>query len=87
MTSITLFDTVILDDAVSGPLGLKVWPASALEPILRAFRKRVLMDGFKQNFNGDITIHHKKGSHHGGRPRGLKQFQEDISQQKNRGRR
>ena len=86
MTFITLFDTAILDDAVEGPIGLKIWPPSALEKITKEYHKRVLINGFKQNFNGDITIH-RKGSHHRGRPRGLKQFQEDISQQKNRGKR
>ena len=59
MASITLFDSVTLDDAASGPLGLKVWPPHYLEPTLRGFRHRIMqgdghhvrMDGSRRLFN------------------------------------
>ena len=75
-------------EAAQGPFALKVWPPSALEPTLRAFRKRVLIGGFKQNFNGDITVFQKR-SRPKGRPKGggLEQFHESVSQAKNRGKR
>ncbi len=71
-------------EAAEGPMFLKVWPPDALETTLRAYRKRVLIGGFKQNFNGDIRIFHK-GSHHRGRPKGggLEQFHEGISRARN----
>ena len=74
--------------AAEGPFGLKVWPASALEPTLKAYRGRILREGYQVNFNGEIRNHHaKKGYHHTGRKRGVTEFKEEVSQRGNRGKR
>ena len=90
MTSLTLFDSVTLEDAAEGPMGLRVWPAEALEPTLRAYHKRLMCEnGYKGRPDGSIGPYnrHTAGVHHIGRRKGPAVFKEGIDQTGNRGKR
>jgi len=89
MAEINLFGLAILDDAASGPFTLKVWPSEYLEPTLKGFRQRIMlengshvrMDGSRRLFNPSMA----------GRPspkrKGKAIMKEEICQNGNRGRR
>lgn len=83
-----LIDNLELD-AAEGPFGIKIWPPEALEPILKAYRRRTFQDGQGWlNWAGEHPPH-EKASHHRDRPKGggLKQFQANVNQKGNGGKR
>ena len=90
MAEINLFGLAILDDAAEGPMSLKVWPPSALEKIVKEYRKRIMCEnGYKGRPDGSIGPYnrHTAGVHHIGRRKGPAVFKEEICQNGNRGRR
>lgn len=76
-------------DAAEGPFGIKIYPPEALEPILAAYMRRTFQDGKGWlNLAGEHPPH-IKASHHRGRPKGTgqKQFQDNVNQAGNGGKR
>jgi len=89
MTSITLFDAVTLDDAASGPFTLKVWPAHFLEPTLRGFRQRIMLEnGSHVRIDGSRRLFNPRmAGRSSPKRKGKAVMKEGICQNGNRGRR
>lgn len=75
-------------EAAEGPFTLKVWPPESLEPTVQAYLLRCRQQSGWTNVAGEIPAqvkaHHSRGRPKGG---GEKQFQDNVNQKGNLGKR
>ncbi len=86
MPSITILGAILDHDVAEGPFRLRVWPAAALEPTLKGYRRRAMVENHNTRPDGTPRKTYRR---HGAKreKRGIVQCHEGINQKGNGGKR